>query len=178
MAPQALRKQTQIKSPTPSRKVPAKSAQLESRKIYAATNSRQRNCNRDRSPPRFQPPCAAGDALKVPCPDQAHDSVGDIGERHRERHGQGGNVTGKFDRAMFSQVRHSDEYRNRRGTSPGSATFIPHEQSDNHRNGRRSQVGLAAGDRDRGRRSWRERDAHIRPWAVGSACRKSARSSL
>jgi hypothetical protein len=106
MAPQALRKQTQIKSPTPSRKVPAKSAQLESRKIYAATNSRQRNCNRDRSPPRFQPPCAAGDALKVPCPDQAHDSVGDIGERHRERHGQGGNVTGKFDRAVFRGAGH------------------------------------------------------------------------
>jgi hypothetical protein len=46
-----------------------------------------------RSSRRFQPPCAAADALKVPALDQCADRCGDILHRHAERVGQLCNAT-------------------------------------------------------------------------------------
>jgi hypothetical protein len=62
----------------------------------------------------------------------------------------------------------------RLGTRPGPAAFIFHEQDNNHRDGKRPQIGLAAVDHHRSRDVGPVLDAHLRSWAMGSARRKPA----
>jgi hypothetical protein len=53
-----------------------------------------------------------------------------------------------------------------RGTPPGPTTLFQHEQGDNYRNRRWSQIRLAAVDHHRGSRVWRLLDAYRRSWTV------------